>query len=152
MDIIWVVLTFYVQPNYILSSEMVANLCNSMRITAAFLSAKNPMERRHAITTVRIVRTIAIFFFYFSLYPWNSAHHCIDVKDQAHDRISTTIYGKFPDDHFHQKVSPGCKLVASWPNSYGDIFYGADDCLYDANGSSLNQCCSEPTSDVLSNP
>lgn len=31
-------------------------------------------------------------------------------------------------------VKPGCTLVAIWPIEYDDVFYGADNCLYDAGG------------------
>jgi len=35
-------------------------------------------------------------------------------------------------------VAPGCTLDASWPSCYQDIFFGADNCLYDAGGKSLH--------------
>lgn len=31
-------------------------------------------------------------------------------------------------------MKPGCTLVAAWPIEYDDVFYGADNCLYDAGG------------------
>ncbi|EUC39805.1 hypothetical protein COCMIDRAFT_10179 [Bipolaris oryzae ATCC 44560] len=35
-----------------------------------------------------------------------------------------------------------CQKDFSWPSSYGDIYYGADNCLYDSKGQNINgQCC-----------
>lgn len=104
-------------------------------------------DARHQV--VHIVSTIAISF---SRRPRNYAHHLIDVEDQNSDSSHATIYAKFDgSDTIHQNVSPGCKLEASWPRTYGDIYYGADDCLYDSNGSEI-QCCTQPTEDIVQNP
>jgi hypothetical protein len=27
-----------------------------------------------------------------------------------------------------------CEATFTWPEEYGDVHYGADDCLYDSNG------------------
>lgn len=43
-------------------------------------------------------------------------------------------------------VAPGCTLDASWPSCYQDIFFGADNCLYDAGGKSLHVCVSRLSS------
>ncbi|UPX17216.1 uncharacterized protein EKO05_0007583 [Ascochyta rabiei] len=39
-------------------------------------------------------------------------------------------------------TSNHCKVTFKWPSSYGDIFYGADNCLYDGSGQNIGgQCC-----------
>ncbi|KAE8381852.1 hypothetical protein BDV26DRAFT_289058 [Aspergillus bertholletiae] len=53
-----------------------------------------------------------------------------------------TIYAGFDGSSNKERVKPGCSLEASWPGNYGDIYFGADNCLYDSNGSNINgQCC-----------
>ncbi|GLB42675.1 hypothetical protein LshimejAT787_1201240 [Lyophyllum shimeji] len=55
---------------------------------------------------------------------------------------SAVIFGRFDGNNRDQHVLPGCRLNARWPVAYGDIFYGADNCLYDAKGQNINgQCC-----------
>ena|SRR5436190_6017779 len=76
-----------------------------------------------------------------------------DVADQGTDNSKTVIYAKFDGgDTTDKNVIPGCQLVATWPRNYGDIFFGADNCLYDAGGTSLNQCCSSSTITSVANP
>ncbi|KAJ5199735.1 hypothetical protein N7472_004939 [Penicillium cf. griseofulvum] len=76
-----------------------------------------------------------------------------NVKDQENDHSTATIYSKFDgDDTLHSRVTPGCKLEASWPRGYGDLDF-ADDCLKDRSGQ-YAQCCddSTTTNDVVINP
>ncbi|KAK7984435.1 hypothetical protein PG989_011837 [Apiospora arundinis] len=66
---------------------------------------------------------------------------------------SVTIYGRFDGNKGPVKTWSGCKLNAHWPSAYGDIYYGADNCLYDSKektltlgihviGQNINgQCC-----------
>ncbi|KAK3378295.1 hypothetical protein B0H63DRAFT_479492 [Podospora didyma] len=64
-----------------------------------------------------------------------------------------TIYGQFSNNH--QVIqTPGCKLQLSYPSNFGDIYYGANNCMYDANGFPLpgTRCCTQSTSDVVDNP
>ena len=43
--------------------------------------------------------------------------------------------------------TPTCQLNAQWPSSYGDVYFGADGCLYDAQRNKINiPCCSTPDS------
>ena len=44
------------------------------------------------------------------------------------------IYAKFDGTNNSPMVTPGCVLIAQFPSNYGDVFYGADDCLYDSTG------------------
>ncbi|MCJ1308410.1 hypothetical protein MMC25_002063 [Agyrium rufum] len=64
---------------------------------------------------------------------------------------SATIYARFAGDSALYYDYAGCKFNAVWPASYGDVFLGADFCLYDANGNNIyGQCCT--TSDLVRNP
>ena len=64
-----------------------------------------------------------------------------------------TIYVKIENRPDELYIIPGCKLDATRPAFYGDIFYGADDCLYDGQGKKINdQCCTSTTSDRIRNP
>ena len=47
-----------------------------------------------------------------------------------------TIYAQIPGGNKVDKITPGCVLQAKWPESYGDVFLGADNCIYDARGKS----------------
>ncbi|KAJ5405448.1 hypothetical protein N7465_006732 [Penicillium sp. CMV-2018d] len=50
-----------------------------------------------------------------------------------------TIYAQFDgDDKTDYKVTPGCKVEASWPRAYGDVYFGANNCLYDTTGTNIN--------------
>ena len=41
-----------------------------------------------------------------------------------------------------QTAIPACELLAAWPHSYADIYFGQDNCLYDSGGQSIyDQCC-----------
>ncbi|KAE8423032.1 hypothetical protein BDV36DRAFT_290842 [Aspergillus pseudocaelatus] len=53
------------------------------------------------------------------------------------------IYARFDGSSNKEKAKPGCKLEgASWESSYGDIYFGEDNCLYDSKGQNINgQCC-----------
>ncbi|KAJ5189550.1 hypothetical protein N7472_008564 [Penicillium cf. griseofulvum] len=77
-----------------------------------------------------------------------------DIADQSTDDSVTTIYAQFDGDNkTSYKVVPGCKLEASWPRAYGDVYFGADNCLYDSTGTNINgQCCTEATQDSVVNP
>jgi len=47
---------------------------------------------------------------------------------------SALIYARFDGNSREDYVFPGCKLNARWPARYEHIFFGADNCLYDAGG------------------
>ncbi|KAE8140184.1 hypothetical protein BDV38DRAFT_280181 [Aspergillus pseudotamarii] len=52
------------------------------------------------------------------------------------------IYARFDGSSNKEMVKPGCKLHANWESSYGDIYFGEDNCLYDSKGQNINgQCC-----------
>lgn len=82
------------------------------------------------------------------------SHKTIDIADQSTGDITATIYAQFNgDDKTDYKVTPGCKLQATWPRSYGDVYFGANNCLYDSTGTNINgQCCTEATTDSILNP
>ncbi|KAJ7290715.1 hypothetical protein C8J57DRAFT_1611919 [Mycena rebaudengoi] len=43
-------------------------------------------------------------------------------------------------------VNAGCQLNAKWPVGWGDIYFGADNCLYDSSGQGIDgQCCNAGT-------
>ncbi|KAJ5835885.1 hypothetical protein N7447_001911 [Penicillium robsamsonii] len=77
-----------------------------------------------------------------------------NIADQATGDSVATIYAQFDGDNkTGYKVVPGCKLQASWPRAYGDVYFGADNCLYDSTGTNINgQCCTEKTEDSVVNP
>ncbi|CAO3651621.1 unnamed protein product [Cunninghamella echinulata] len=55
---------------------------------------------------------------------------------------SATIYARYNGNDRNDKSRPGCVLKAHWPENYGDIYYGANDCLYTAKGGMIDgQCC-----------
>ncbi|KAJ5613080.1 hypothetical protein N7510_006274 [Penicillium lagena] len=78
----------------------------------------------------------------------------IGIADQNTANSTATIYAKFNgDDKTDYNVVPGCKLEAVWPRNYGDIYFGADNCLYDSTGAKIfDQCCTESTTDSVPNP
>lgn len=96
------------------------------------------------------VSTILKFSFCVDRYT----HKTIDIADQSTGDITATIYAQFNgDDKTDYKVTPGCKLEASWPRAYGDVYFGANNCLYDSTGTNINgQCCTETTTDSVLNP
>lgn len=103
----------------------------------------------------------------------DGATFCSD-SGKAPITTGAIIYAKFDGNNHKPVVTPGCKLIATFPSNYGDIYYGADDCLYDATGTcnSLEpffhiladlsggttgkgidgQCCTEETTDTDNNP
>ncbi|KAG6825126.1 hypothetical protein H0H92_004618 [Tricholoma furcatifolium] len=72
------------------------------------------------------------------------------------DSGSATIYARFNGgDSADQYVTAGCRLDATWPSDYGDIYFGADNCLYDSHGQNIGgQCCDVRTggSQLVLNP
>ncbi|KAJ7470981.1 hypothetical protein FB451DRAFT_1399734 [Mycena latifolia] len=55
---------------------------------------------------------------------------------------ATTIYARFDSGNKSPEAVPGCKLNAAWPSYYGNVFFGADNCLYDADSQNIDgQCC-----------
>lgn len=43
------------------------------------------------------------------------------------------IYAGFADNNEQQQLA-GCGVEIYWPDYYGELFWGADNCPYDANG------------------
>lgn len=57
-----------------------------------------------------------------------------------------TFYARFDGSDVAPTAIPGCILHATWPAYYGEIYFGADNCLYDDSGKAINdQCCDEGT-------
>ncbi|KAK7416701.1 hypothetical protein QQX98_005027 [Neonectria punicea] len=53
-----------------------------------------------------------------------------------------TIHARFSGNTNPFNENSGCILNAQWPQHYGDIYYGNDNCLYDSKGQNINgQCC-----------
>ena len=60
-----------------------------------------------------------------------------DVAFQNNEVTTTTILGKLPfytSSSVGEIITAGCKLDAFFPYYYEEVFYGEDDCLYDATG------------------
>lgn len=77
----------------------------------------------------------------------------LDVADQNTADSTATIYAKFDGGNtLNAKVTPGCKLMASWPRDYGDLDF-TDNCLKDRSGD-YSQCCTDDTTttDAVNNP
>ncbi|KAF4446782.1 DUTPase [Fusarium albosuccineum] len=54
----------------------------------------------------------------------------------------TRIHARFSGNKNPFNENSGCYLNARWPQHYGDIYFGADNCLYDSKGQNINgQCC-----------
>ncbi|KAH8804370.1 hypothetical protein F5884DRAFT_753978 [Xylogone sp. PMI_703] len=86
----------------------------------------------------------------------NNVALCDNFSPMGLNGGQALIYAQFDgSDHSSQYVDPGCQLLASWPSNYGDIFFGADNCLYDAQGNNIDgQCCVSGTggSNIVLNP
>ncbi|KZV79129.1 hypothetical protein EXIGLDRAFT_632604, partial [Exidia glandulosa HHB12029] len=53
-------------------------------------------------------------------------------------------------DRTDQTVFPGRRLDATWPGFYGDINFGADNCLYDTKGQNIGgQCCEVGSAEMI---
>ena len=49
-----------------------------------------------------------------------------------------------PSDTTSPLVAPECMLKATWPWNYGDVFWGEDNCLYEAERTKIKNQCAEP--------
>ncbi|KAF9891073.1 hypothetical protein FE257_005008 [Aspergillus nanangensis] len=84
----------------------------------------------------------------------------ISIPKSGSDRNNATVYAQFDGSQdLPEMVVAGCELSISWPDNYGDIFWGADDCLYDSDGKQIvdeaqqGQCCSgHPSTKQVKNP
>jgi hypothetical protein len=78
----------------------------------------------------------------------------IDVAYQKTYNSSATIYAKFDgSDSKDEYVKPGCELRAEFPSSYGDVYFGSDNCLYDSGSSKIfDQCCTAKATTTVRNP
>ncbi|KAJ2978787.1 hypothetical protein NQ176_g3624 [Zarea fungicola] len=76
---------------------------------------------------------------------YQSSYH---VNADQGDYSTATILASFDTGEWYApQLPPGCQLNARWPRNYGQVFFGADNCLYDASGSRIdNQCCGTPDS------
>lgn len=52
----------------------------------------------------------------------------------SNDAGAARFFAGFDSSNTAELSSPSCELDAIWPTNYGDIYFGADDCLYDAQG------------------
>ncbi|XP_055330794.1 uncharacterized protein LOC129583105 [Paramacrobiotus metropolitanus] len=63
-----------------------------------------------------------------------------------------TVWGRLEGGK-GQKTKAGCKKEFHWPSNYGEVFYGADNCLYDAKSNRIDgQCCDGGGGDEVFNP
>ncbi|ORY09390.1 peptidase S8/S53 domain-containing protein [Clohesyomyces aquaticus] len=81
-------------------------------------------------------------------------HEAYNVRTQNAPWFTTTIYANFkPDDYTWGNVNPGCKIPARWPANFGDIYFKADDRLYNSSGSKIwDECCTSSTTAQTTNP
>ena len=49
---------------------------------------------------------------------------------------SARIHGRFSGNTNAAEEYSGCFIDATWDASFGDIYYGDDNCIYDARGKS----------------
>lgn len=59
---------------------------------------------------------------------------------------NVTIYARYDGNDEKSEYSlPRCKLDVSWDPTYGDVYYGKDDCLHTGSnsGSVIIDCCDE---------
>ncbi|KGO49181.1 hypothetical protein PEXP_012300 [Penicillium expansum] len=77
------------------------------------------------------------------------------------DTLSATLYGQFDGDNTAEfSVKATCKITFSWPKSYGDIYYGEDNCMYDGESQAIPDadgkpvCCIKDNNltDMVTNP
>ncbi|KAN0070372.1 hypothetical protein V8E54_011241 [Elaphomyces granulatus] len=76
-----------------------------------------------------------------------SSKRQLDVASDPSNPYSTTLIlsGYDSSDPYSPQQSAKCELQARWPANYGDVYFGADGCLYDSNSNKIfNQCCSTP--------
>lgn len=86
----------------------------------------------------------------------------IEVDDPGNgDTLSATLYGQFDGDNTAEfSVKATCKITFSWPKSYGDIYYGEDNCMYDGESQAIPDadgkpvCCIKDNNltDMVTNP
>ncbi|KAI5460953.1 hypothetical protein BGZ63DRAFT_425415 [Mariannaea sp. PMI_226] len=70
-----------------------------------------------------------------------------NVMSNTDDQYGTTLIlsGFDSNDKLDPNVKATCQLQARWPSNYGDVYFGADGCLYDSQSNKIfNQCCSTP--------
>ncbi|KAL4889573.1 hypothetical protein BDV59DRAFT_205096 [Aspergillus ambiguus] len=72
----------------------------------------------------------------------------VNFADPEQDRKnSAMVYAAFdPSLKGSPTVTPGCMLSAVWNSTYKDVFFGEDNCLYDAGGNPImtmgdKECC-----------
>ncbi|CAO3651287.1 unnamed protein product [Cunninghamella echinulata] len=65
---------------------------------------------------------------------------------------SATFYACFDGNNKNSKSNAKCVLHASWPSNYGDVYFGADNCLYDSNGNKIKNQCAKSTKKSVYNP
>ena len=52
------------------------------------------------------------------------------------------IQARYDGNNKNKYSTPGCVKGFDWPTSYGDVYYGSDNCLYDSDGDNIEgQCC-----------
>ncbi|KAJ5787474.1 hypothetical protein N7457_002464 [Penicillium paradoxum] len=77
------------------------------------------------------------------------------------ETLSATFYGRFDGSNTADTtVQAKCKVTATWPKSFGDIYYGEDNCVYDSESKPINDkdgnhaCCNESDdlTEKVSNP
>lgn len=71
-----------------------------------------------------------------------------DVNADQGEYSTATILASFDESQWYAPMlPPGCQLNARWPRNYGQVFFGADNCLYDASSNRIDgQCCDTPDS------
>jgi hypothetical protein len=69
----------------------------------------------------------------------------LDVISDDPYSTALILSGYDSSDPYSPQQSAKCELQARWPANYGDVYFGADGCLYDSKSNKIfNQCCSTP--------
>jgi len=64
---------------------------------------------------------------------------CASINQIELDNGSAQIFACFSGSDSDEIAYAACGMVFSWPSYYGDVYYGADNCLYDARGKFMNK-------------
>ncbi|KAJ5169297.1 uncharacterized protein N7500_002080 [Penicillium coprophilum] len=114
-----------------------------------YFPCENPEGYTSTGTNIHVSRGCIVINDAKRCQTWGGAYN---VADQNTANSTATIYAMFDGDNELDQVTPGCKIMATWPRDYGDLDF-SDNCLKDRSGL-YSQCCDTdtPNTDVVSNP
>ncbi|CAO3640841.1 unnamed protein product [Cunninghamella echinulata] len=72
----------------------------------------------------------------------NGSPRCHGGSKASINGDSAVIFAQYNGNDKNTVSKPQCVLNARWPSNYGDVYFGDNNCLYDASGAMINgQCC-----------